>query len=43
MIDGYSMFHYFAADDDVMEKIQEKFEICKQNNLVADEDQELPL
>ena len=21
VIDGYSMFHYFAANDDVMEKI----------------------
>ena len=37
------MFHYFAANDDVMEQIKEKFEICKQNNQVSEQDSALPL
>ena len=42
-IDGYSMFHYFAKNADVMEKIHGKVQKCRDLGYENEYDKRLPL
>jgi len=43
VIDGYSMFHFYADSDEAMEHIHDKFMLLKQNQLISERDRSLPL
>ena len=43
MIDGYSLFHYFADNAPIIEQILDKFLLFKQNNQIHERDKDLPL
>ena len=43
VVDGYSLFHYFSANADIIECFHDKYVTAKQNGTIEDEDIGFPL
>jgi len=41
--DGYSLFHYFAKNVDVIEMIHDKYLDFKENGMITHEEENMPL